>query len=716
MYVCAGGEGRGGDSERSVWWPVGTNTRRQPANTSLYAENNGLPISALSIRILGLSPHLRSRWTWWPATAKRSPAEMRWFLALFTLELLRAPHSPHCVRAGVSNVVESAGIAARCDRRACNPRMGNLALGRRMLTQSVCGYNSTELFCAYSDVPLTPTVAFCPLLKCGKCNAAHPQQAHLASAMADSSFRHPGTWWQSAEGTRVEAVQLDLETEFLFTHLIVVFRSPRPAAMVLERSQDFGHTWTVLRYFASNCSKAFGLQEGVPGEDGAVCTAKYSAPFPCTRGEVIYRALPPWQSLDPFSEAGQKQLRITNLRLRLLERQECPCLAKDPKAQPQLMMHFAIYDFIVKGSCFCNGHAEHCVPASGYQPVRERSSHVVHGKCVCRHNTAGEHCERCAPLYNDQPWRAANGISGAPNECRKCKCNGHADSCHFSWEAFLKSGQRSGGLCDNCQHNTEGLHCENCKSGFYRDPQRPTSAPDSCKPCACHPVGSVPFHLSTDALCDPTNGNCICKPGVGGPHCDRCMVGYWGFQKYGCRPCDCAGDCDPFTGDCMSASDLDVYYRGEYHLGHNGTEPGQIFRTDELFSALHYSEKCECKEQVLSSPKLFCSMKYAYVLKVKILSAHDKGSHAEVEAKVKKVLSLNTKTKISRGNITLYPESWTAQGCTCPILNPGTEYLVAGYEDHRKGRLVVNMKSFVKPWRASLGRKVLQFLKMDCKW
>lgn len=59
------------------------------------------------------------------------------------------------------------------------------------------------------------------------------------------------------------------------------------------------------------------------------------------------------------------------------------------------------------------------------------------------------------------------------------------------------------------------------------------------------------------------------------------------------------------------------------------------------------------------------------VLKVKVLSAHDKGSHAEVEVKVQKVLSQNTKVKIQRGRVTLYPESWTARGCTCPILNPG---------------------------------------------
>ncbi|EPQ17734.1 Netrin-4 [Myotis brandtii] len=124
--------------------------------------------------------------------------------------------------------------------------------------------------------------------------------------------------------------------------------------------------------------------------------------------------------------------------------------------------------------------------------------------------------------------------------------------------------------------------------------------------------------------------------------------------------------------------------------------------------------KCECKEQVLGNPKAFCGMKYSYVLKIKILSAHDKGSHAEVSVKIKKVLK-STKLKILRGKRTLYPESWTNRGCTCPILNPGLEYLVAGHEDVRTGKLIVNMKSFVQRWKPSLGRKVMDILKRECK-
>lgn len=166
--------------------------------------------------------------------------------------------------------------------------MGNLALGRVLSASSVCGSNSSELFCFYRQTAAPRIRETCSAAKCSKCNSAIPSQAHPPSAMSDSSFRYPDTWWQSAEGMEEEeTLQLDLETEFLLTHLILVFRSPRPAAMVLERSQDHGHTWKALRYFARDCEEVFGLTEGWPvGESGATCTSKYSGAFPCARGEV----------------------------------------------------------------------------------------------------------------------------------------------------------------------------------------------------------------------------------------------------------------------------------------------------------------------------------------------------------------------------------------------------------------------------------------------
>ena len=49
----------------------------------------------------------------------------------------------------------------------------------------------------------------------------------------------------------------------------------------------------------------------------------------------------------------------------------------------------------------------------------------------------------------------------------------------------------SGGVCDNCQHNTEGIHCEYCREGFYHDESKDFTDPDMCVPCDCDPDGTI---------------------------------------------------------------------------------------------------------------------------------------------------------------------------------------------------------------------------------
>lgn len=113
--------------------------------------------------------------------------------------------------------------------------------------------------------------------------------------------------------------------------------------------------------------------------------SSFLLPSLCFSAQVIYRALsPPYAVEDPYSMEAQAQLKITNLRVRLLKRQGCPCLPAglDPlPSQPPPPLHYAIYDFIVKGSCFCNGHADHCVPVAGFKPVK--AAGVFHVVCTC---------------------------------------------------------------------------------------------------------------------------------------------------------------------------------------------------------------------------------------------------------------------------------------------------------------------------------------------
>ena len=69
-------------------------------------------------------------------------------------------------------------------------------------------------------------------------------------------------------------------------------------------------------------------------------------------------------------------------------------------------------------------------------------------------------------FYHDVPWRPATGK--LKNECKRCNCNNHSDKCHFDSRVFAASGQTSGGVCENCQHNTEGKNCEICIPGYYQ--------------------------------------------------------------------------------------------------------------------------------------------------------------------------------------------------------------------------------------------------------
>lgn len=146
--------------------------------------------------------------------------------------------------------------------------MGNLASGRSLTSLSGCCGNGSQ----HSPCPT-------PLHPC-------PVDLHPPAHMVDDPFLHPATWWASGVGTdQEEEVRLDLETRFCLTHVVLLFHSPRPAAMAMERSQDFGRTWETLKLFAQNCSLAFGLPDDT-GQPGSLCTSRYSSAKPCSRGEV----------------------------------------------------------------------------------------------------------------------------------------------------------------------------------------------------------------------------------------------------------------------------------------------------------------------------------------------------------------------------------------------------------------------------------------------
>uniref|UniRef100_A0A8C5TD51 Laminin subunit alpha-2 n=1 Tax=Malurus cyaneus samueli TaxID=2593467 RepID=A0A8C5TD51_9PASS len=181
-------------------------------------------------------------------------------------------------------------------------------------------------------------------------------------------------------------------------------------------------------------------------------------------------------------------------------------------------------------------------PVSGMAP----QAHLIE-QCDCPLGYSGLSCESCSPGFYRLPSPPAGRTPAQTlGTCVMCQCHGHSTMCDSETS-----------VCQNCQHNTAGQHCERCAPGFYGVVQ---GSPNDCQPCAC-PLSISSNNFSPTCVAEgPGDYRCTaCPPGYEGQYCERCSSGYTGNPQIpggSCQPCECDPygslpvPCDPVTGQC----------------------------------------------------------------------------------------------------------------------------------------------------------------------
>lgn len=169
-----------------------------------------------------------------------------------------------------------------------------------------------------------------------------------------------------------------------------------------------------------------------------------------------------------------------------------------------------------------------CSPHGALGPLCNSS-----GNCQCKVGVTGSTCDQCQDGY----------YNFTKNGCLPCQCNNRSVSCNALT-----------GVCLNCQENSQGDHCEECKGGFYQNP----NATEECLLCPCSAVTSTGICTIESSESEPKCSQC--KEGYTGQNCNQCENGYYHSDSI-CVKCQCHGHvdpsktpkmCKPESGECIN--------------------------------------------------------------------------------------------------------------------------------------------------------------------
>ncbi|RMC10331.1 hypothetical protein DUI87_13133 [Hirundo rustica rustica] len=299
--------------------------------------------------------------------------------------------------------------------------------------------------------------------KCFLCDSRYPYNPYTQhnSHMVENVIttfepERKKKWWQSENGIDHVSIRLDLETLFQFSHLILTFKTFRPAAMLVERSTDFGQTWKVFRYFAHDCAASFPNISSGPAKTigDVVCDSRYSDIEPSTEGEVVLKALDPsFEIENPYVPYIQDLITLTNLRINFTKLHTLgDALLGRRQGDPLEKYYYAIYEMVVRGSCFCNGHASQCDSMHNLRGDVFHQSGMSNllaqvGKYLAL--AVAEH-----PCYPAGYWGLGNSLYG----CSPCDCDIGGSQNNL---CSLKEGQ-----CE-CLPNIVSRQCNQPAPGYF---------------------------------------------------------------------------------------------------------------------------------------------------------------------------------------------------------------------------------------------------------
>ena len=406
----------------------------------------------------------------------------------------------------------------------CYPPLTNIPTKPNAATisaSSTCGQAGTTQSCPFVNLLRGD------LSQCYNCSAGE----FAASLAIDGRL---DTWWQAPNDDSTVTLRLDFSRAFLISEISLGWQNPRPRAMVLDFSTDNGTTWTTYQTFSSNCQQDF---PAVDSPDPAqlqiepMCDQTQTELNPYSGGSINFSPASRISGgVFNSSALALSYLLVTNLRTRVM--------GFNVFTLDTGYFH-AVSEWAVQGSCFCNGHGDECDVTL---------PHV----CRCSHNTEGDNCERCQPLFNNRAYLP--GSLAEANECQACQCNSHSSVCAYN-------STKGAGVCQACQHNTTGDNCDSCLPFFYLHPILLPTDPGICPPCACSQEGTA-----DTGECQVSTGNCNCKRNVRGRQCDQCRLGFFNLSSLhpdGCRACGCdeAGSVSPAchsnSGQCVCKENVE---------------------------------------------------------------------------------------------------------------------------------------------------------------